>query len=118
MGSSNSHKSKARGWVDANNNDFYLTSGRVNASCITFRVKRRRGAPALTFDIGERLFLSNSRNFYTAEVISFVPHSRCGSVVAASGILSLDHHEDIARALGISNINVNNESMHHIFYNA
>ena len=115
MGIRSSRKKKTCEWVDAINNDFFLTSGRVQSHCITFHVKRRRGAPALTFDIGESIVLSHNKCLHTAYVISFIPHNPCGSVVAASGLLSLDNHEGIARALDISS---NNESISDVFYHA
>jgi hypothetical protein len=90
---------RAREWCDANNNAFKLTAGRIVDGCILFHVQRRRGAHALTFDLGERLWLCHRGEFYDAEVSAFTPRSRCGSVIAASGLLVLVRQEDIAQAL-------------------
>jgi hypothetical protein len=90
---------RAREWCDANNDAFKLTTGRVVDGCISFHVQRRRGAPALAFDLGERLWLCHRGQFYDVEVAAFTPRSRCGSVIAASGLLILVRQEDIAQTL-------------------
>jgi len=114
MGSGQSRK-KTNRWCDAYKNDFYLTSGEVRIDCITFRVKRTNRAPALSFSIGERLFITHRQITYTAEVSSFLPHSRCGSVIAASGLISLVPQEDIASAVASSNRS-EHDSTRLIFY--
>lgn len=118
MGSRPSRNNKAREWSDAHNNEFYFSMGKTASGGITFQVKRRRGAPALSFSIGERLFLTHNRNYYTAEVVSFEPHNRCGSVIAASGLICITYQEDIAEAVDSSNMRAQNASKSHIFYDA
>jgi len=92
-------KVKSSRWYDASENNYFLETGVVSFHSIQFRVQRKRGAPALAFDQGEKLFLSHKNSFYTVVVSSFTPHSRCGSVIAASGLLTLDLQEDVAQAL-------------------
>ena len=86
-------------WSDASNNFFFLEKGVVLYDCIQFKVKRRRGAPALAFDQGETLFLSFKKNFYTVVVENFIPRSLCGSVIAASGLLTIELQKDVALAV-------------------
>jgi hypothetical protein len=90
---------KSREWVDATNNEFKLIDGKVWDNCICFQAKRRIHSSSLRFDIGQLLFLYNQGQYYVAEVTSFAPRSRCGSVIAASGLLTLVLQEDIAQAL-------------------